>query len=721
MSGTLIPTMAQPMNPWIGASQYYKSQADALAPAAAAAGIGKTQADTGEATARAGLIGAQTTGANIQNTLGGLNLQLQAPIIQQQIDALKGTGQQQVSLPWAPIAASGPSGGAPGPGAPAGYLGGAGGGGAPAAPPPVTTGENGVMVPGMGIPMPRQWYVGYLQAQDKSGAMKQIMDSRKALISQMVQGTIGQNGQVDPGMWNQAVEQAYHSGLITSTDAWNYYQHPERATNAVNANLPAGDLPAVRGAQTAATAGAQAGVENQNTLETRVIETSKGVFQPVTLTRGQFIQRGQSSLPVVTPSTVSQALTGTEASGPNATSPKGAAGTRQIMPATFQQYALPGESFNNEADRTRVSDRVIDDLWKKYPNDPQRVAVGYFSGPGNVSAPGSPNPWVADTNDGTADRPGTNVSQYVQRFNQKLAGVAAPAAGAGGAAGGPTAGAAAVGPPTPTAAQEKGMSSDVDRIGKDQAMVQDTQTGALRAQAAMFNLYDALKTLPNAAPGAFGSQRTAVANVLQTFAPEWANKFLAATTNIDPSKAADMQKFTKELFQNTVGAETSGLPGARYGAMLTRFFTDATPNINMQGDAIREMLHIMLVGQQMVRDYSQGAAGHFNNSYGAWRSDPLTGQYTPLTDFDEKWTAPGAVSAPNVYEGAASLLNGRGYGDWSKGMSQEQQTEAVRVAHRADPAWRPVRGQGNAAAPAPAAPALPVAPPAGVTANAAPG
>lgn len=687
MSGTLIPTMATPANPWIGASQYYKSQTDALAPAAAAAGIGKTQAETGEATARAGLIGAQTTGANITNTLSGLNLQLQEPILRRQIAAMNGTGQQQVSLPWAPLPSNGPGAAAPGAGAPAGYLGGAGGG---SQPPPLTTGGGGIIPLGMTTPMPLLQYQGYLQAQDRPAAMKQILDARNTMLRSMAQSAIGPDGKINPDIWNQRVQEAYDGSLITNRDAWNFYKHPDMAMNTVNSTMASGDLPPVRAAQTAATAGAQAGVENQNTIETKTIQTSPGVYQPVSKTRAQWLQDGQSSLPVVTPSTVSQALTGTEASGPNAVSPKGAAGTRQIRQGTFDQYALPGESFNREADRVRVSDRVIDDLWRKYPNDPQRVAVGYFSGPGNISAPGSPNPWVNNNNDGNMD-----VSQYVQSFNRKLAGVtgaAAGGAGAGGAAGGPTAGAAAVGPPTPTVAQEKGMSSDVDRIGKDQAMVQDTQTGALRAQAAMFNLYDALKTLPNAAPGAFGSQRTAVANVLQTFAPEWANKFLAATTNIDPSKAADMQKFTKELFQNTVGAETSGLPGARYGAMLTRFFTDATPNINMQGDAIREMLHIMLVGQQMVRDYSQGAAGHFNNSYGAWRADPLTGQYTPLTDFDEKWTAPGAVSAPNVYEGAASLLNGKGYSDWSKGMSEQQQAEAMRVAWRADPAWRPSRG-----------------------------
>lgn len=725
MSGSISPVFAQtPMaaqvlNPFKGISEYNAAEASRLAPAQAAANVGQTQATTAETAARAGLIGAQTTGANIQNVLGGLNLQLQEPILRQQIDAINGVNRPQVSLPWAPMAAPGPGGGAaaaPGPGgAPAGgYL----AAGASAAPPPVTTGQGGLMAPGLGIPMQTMQYVGYMQAQDKPKALQQIVETNTTLKRQMAQSAIGADGKVDPAIWNQRVQEAYNQGLITSTDAWNYYQHPATAANVISSGMASGDLPAVRAAQAGATKGAEVGVENQNLLESKTIETSPGIYQPVTKTRAQWLQDGQASLPVVTPSSVSAALTGTEASGPNATSPKGARGTSQIMEGTFNQYALPGESFNREADRIRVSNRVVDDLWKKYPNDPQRVAVGYFSGPGNIAPPGSQTPWVNDTNDGNM-----NVSQYVQRFNQKLGGVAGAAGGGNGGAGGPTAGAAAVGPPVATPGQEKGMGADLDLVRADQKMVSDTQTGALRAQSAMFNIYDALKTLPavGAGTGAFGTQRTALANVLQTFSPEWANKFLAATTNIDPSKAADMQKLTKELFQNTVGAETSGLPGARYGAMLTRFFTDATPNINMQGDAIKEMLHIMLVGQQMVRDYSQGAAGHFNNSYGAWRTDPLTNQYTPMTNFDEKWTAPGAVSAPDVYEAASNLLNGRGHGDWTKGLSPEQQTEAVRVAHRADPAWRPIRGQGP---PAPVA-APPVAPvptaPAGATASAAPG
>lgn len=80
-----------------------------------------------------------------------------------------------------------------------------------------------------------------------------------------------------------------------------------------------------------------------------------------------------------------------------------------IMPATFQQYAKPGESINNPADRQAVHDRIISDLWQKAGGDPARVAVGYFSGPGNMAPPGSPTPWINDTKDAN----GKSTSSYV--------------------------------------------------------------------------------------------------------------------------------------------------------------------------------------------------------------------------------------------------------------------------------------------------------------------
>jgi len=62
-----------------------------------------------------------------------------------------------------------------------------------------------------------------------------------------------------------------------------------------------------------------------------------------------------------------------------------ATGPRQMMPDTFAANALPGERIDNPADNRRVSDRLIDSLWKKYNGDPQKVAYAYANG--SLSSP----------------------------------------------------------------------------------------------------------------------------------------------------------------------------------------------------------------------------------------------------------------------------------------------------------------------------------------------
>jgi soluble lytic murein transglycosylase-like protein len=108
---------------------------------------------------------------------------------------------------------------------------------------------------------------------------------------------------------------------------------------------------------------------------------------------------------------LTRAIYGQESgSGTNtATSVTGAKGGMQIQPATFAQYARPGESIDNPEHNLAVGRRIIADLWQKSGGDPARVAVGYFSGPGNIAPPDSPTPWRRDVSDPT----GKSVSGYV--------------------------------------------------------------------------------------------------------------------------------------------------------------------------------------------------------------------------------------------------------------------------------------------------------------------
>jgi hypothetical protein len=109
-------------------------------------------------------------------------------------------------------------------------------------------------------------------------------------------------------------------------------------------------------------------------------------------------------------------------SGSNPASPtsvNGAVGQAQIMPATFKQFAAPGESITNPADNAAVGQRIIAHYAAQYGNDPARVAVAYFSGPGNVAPPGSPTPYVQDVADGN----GKTTSSYVSDVLGRMGGV----------------------------------------------------------------------------------------------------------------------------------------------------------------------------------------------------------------------------------------------------------------------------------------------------------
>lgn len=114
-----------------------------------------------------------------------------------------------------------------------------------------------------------------------------------------------------------------------------------------------------------------------------------------------------------------------------ATSSAGAVGGWQIMPATFAKYAKPGEKIDNPADNAAVGQRIVADLYAKSGGDPARVAVGYFSGEGNIAAPGSATPWINDVKDAT----GKSVSSYVGDVMGRL-GAPAPAQAQPDAAGG---------------------------------------------------------------------------------------------------------------------------------------------------------------------------------------------------------------------------------------------------------------------------------------------
>jgi hypothetical protein len=398
-------------------------------------------------------------------------------------------------------------------------------------------------------------------------------------------------------------------------------------------------------------------------------------------------------------------------------------GTLQVQQAALDDYNR-AHGTNLTQDDLQASPRLGLDIGtayrvsqtKAFDNNPVLGAMAYNWGPQKVAD------WRAAGADPNAVPPA--VQAYVKAmYGPNAMGMAQAPPPAGG-----TPAAAAATPPAPAAPATTGIGTsapqftpqqqvavDQDKalLAHDAPLVADAQTAAMKAQGSAAVVLD-LRQRAASDPAAFGSAgdwRTSIGNTLATFGPQWAQDFARWSTDnkIDPSTTAGRQAMGKEFFSLVTNAEQQ--LGGRPGAMLTQYFSKAMPNINMQGDAVKEMLNFVLVGNQMARDYGQGAAAHFNAASAAFPAqDPLADRYKPLTQYDEQWTAPGSVSSPNVYEGASNILNGRPYDIWSKGLTRaqaaDQQAEALRIALRADPSFKLGAGQLPARAPAPIAPPM---------------
>lgn len=106
--------------------------------------------------------------------------------------------------------------------------------------------------------------------------------------------------------------------------------------------------------------------------------------------------------------------------GPAPTSVNGAIGPSQITPDTAQQYGLDPTKLNDPVYAQRARDLIIGKL-AALPNvqgDASRVAVGYFSGPGNIAPVGSPTPYIHDAADGTGKKTSAYVADVLSRLQK---------------------------------------------------------------------------------------------------------------------------------------------------------------------------------------------------------------------------------------------------------------------------------------------------------------
>ena len=245
------------------------------------------------------------------------------------------------------------------------------------------------------------------------------------------------------------------------------------------------------------------------------------------------------------------------------------------------------------------------------------------------------------------------------------------------------------------------------------------QTNMQRIQQ-MRDLNEKVQSGPN---GAFRAQIAAMAQ--QYLPSQTAADFVKRMVGMSDTDAA--QELTK-LGIVGAGAMEKSAVGSNGGYQATKLFQSANPGLELGQGANRAILASQLIGQQADKDYADGAQAHFNRHGDAFRGN--TGDYVPLSKFNQDWTA---QRNPQVYAGAMGALSGLPVNDaagpdgkvqkgWANGLSDAEYRRALDVVSRADPSaivngrtgrlsMQPPTAQGAAqqrgAAPAQAAPAVP--------------
>lgn len=92
-------------------------------------------------------------------------------------------------------------------------------------------------------------------------------------------------------------------------------------------------------------------------------------------------QIGEGTLSALTGNLTTDDVKNLENSGQTAVSSAGAVGTYQVMPATAKAYGFDPSKLTDPAYSQKVSQAVLDDASKRFPNDPVAQAIAYNAGP----------------------------------------------------------------------------------------------------------------------------------------------------------------------------------------------------------------------------------------------------------------------------------------------------------------------------------------------------
>lgn len=236
----------------------------------------------------------------------------------------------------------------------------------------------------------------------------------------------------------------------------------------------------------------------------------------------------------------------------------------------------------------------------------------------------------------------------------------------------------------------------IDQDGKEAS---EYQTGIDNATAAKVQLGEIRQLSSQVSTGAFGETRAKIANVLASLpglAGDAGKTIADHILGMDPTKVQPMAKY---MLQAVGTAEKDTNP--RGGYQIMKVYQDAFPGLDTQPDSIRQMTNLLSVMQQREIDLGQGATNFYNDQFEGYRKGA---GYQRLSSFESAFNK---TNPPEVYAGAAAILNGQPESAWGAALKTPAEREqAVRIAMRTDPArFVPVQPPAPAPAGAPAAPA----------------
>ncbi len=217
-------------------------------------------------------------------------------------------------------------------------------------------------------------------------------------------------------------------------------------------------------------------------------------------------------------------------------------------------------------------------------------------------------------------------------------------------------------------------------------------TTAQKAQTDFRQLEPTIRDMRDDAPkvgaGALSQWRMTAGNLLKLFVGTGTDTDAwLKDRGIDLSTVAGQQKFNKEaltLVQRNAQAMGVAHPGIGIASMIS----GSTPGLEMQPDAIKQILNMYLVTGQMANDYANQLNDRVTPYQQKYIGDFSMRYASQERAFNREWGTTDSPHSASTYRAAMQILNEKPAKEWGSGLTDAQFNEAREIALRTDPNLR---------------------------------